>query len=207
MLNYELKNCKDYKLIAGVDEAGRGCCAGPLVVASVIMPKNYVNERINDSKKLSPKQREILFDEIIDNCIDYYILTLPASYVDEYNPKQSSKNGMKICIDSLNTKPEVVITDFEKIDHLDIKQINLVKGDSISFNVACASILAKVTRDRYMIKIADKYKEYEFEKHKGYCTKKHTDAIIKYGVTAEHRLTYKNVIEAMSIFEQAKKNR
>ncbi|MCE6061948.1 ribonuclease HII [Mycoplasmopsis agalactiae] len=204
MLDYELKNFTDYKLIAGVDEAGRGCCAGPLVVASVIMPKNYNNERINDSKKLSAKQRDILFDEILNVCIDYHIVTLPSSYVDKYNPKKSSKNGMKICIDSLNTKPDLVITDFEKIDELAIKQVNLVKGDSISFNVACASILAKVTRDRYMIKIANKYKEYEFEKHKGYCTKRHTESIIQYGASPEHRLTYKNVKKAISIYEQRK---
>ncbi|MCE6115523.1 ribonuclease HII [Mycoplasmopsis agalactiae] len=204
MLDYELKNFTDYNLIAGVDEAGRGCCAGPLVVASVIMPNDYINENIKDSKKLSAKQRDILFDEILNVCIDYHIVTFPSSYVDKYNPKKSSKNGMKICIDSLNTKPDLVITDFEKIDELAIKQVNLVKGDSISLNVACASILAKVTRDRYMIKIANKYKEYEFEKHKGYCTKRHTESIIKYGASPEHRLTYKNVRKAISIYEQRK---
>ncbi|SBO45702.1 Ribonuclease HII [Mycoplasmopsis agalactiae] len=95
MLDYELKNWNDYKLIAGVDEAGRGCCAGPLVVASVIMPNGYINENIKDSKKLSAKQRDILFDEILKVCIDYHIVTLPSSYVDKYNPKKALKMAWK----------------------------------------------------------------------------------------------------------------
>ncbi|VEU75549.1 ribonuclease H II [Mycoplasmopsis maculosa] len=193
MLLFEKNNFGDKTLVAGFDEAGRGCCAGPLVVASVIMPRDYNNDLINDSKKLNEKTRNALYEEIINNAIDYSIVFLDAQYVDENNPKQSSKNGMKLCLEKLSKKPEILITDFENIPETSIKQLNLVKGDSISFNVACASILAKVSRDRYMIDISSKYPEYFFDKHKGYGTKLHQEMIEKYGTCKEHRLSYKNV--------------
>ncbi|WP_029513149.1 ribonuclease HII [Mycoplasmopsis primatum] len=200
MLNFESIKCANYKLIAGLDEAGRGCCAGPLVVACVIMPKDYHNDLINDSKKISPKLRECLYNEIINNAIEYQIITLPASYVDKNNPKKASRDGMLKCLYNLANKPDLVITDFEHIDNLSIPQINLVKGDSISFNVACASILAKVSRDRYMNQIDSKYSVYDFKSHKGYCTQKHNAMIERYGICPEHRLTYKNVAKALAVY-------
>ncbi|MGV2392877.1 UNVERIFIED_CONTAM: ribonuclease HII [Campylobacter lari] len=193
MLTFEKENFDNKLLIAGFDEAGRGCCAGPLVVAGVIMPRDYENELINDSKKLTERQRNILFEEIKKHALDYEIVFLDAKYVDMNNPKQSSRNGMKIALENLKVKPDILITDFEPIDIKGFKQYNLVKGDEISFNVACASILAKVARDNYMIKIDQKYPEYGFKSHKGYGTKKHDEALAKYGVTNEHRLSYKNV--------------
>ncbi len=197
MLHYEKDNYPKLKIIAGLDEAGRGCCAGPLVVACVIMPNEYINEEVNDSKKLSEPTREKLYKEIINYAIEYIIEIIPAKKVDELNPKQASRYGMKKCIIALQNKPELIITDFEKIDVKDYKQINLVKGDSISFNVACASILAKVTRDHIMLELDKKYPQYGFKKHKGYCTKMHTKALKIYGPCIEHRKTYKIVKNAL----------
>ncbi|WP_338822705.1 ribonuclease HII [Mycoplasmopsis felifaucium] len=199
MLEYEKIYCKDYKLIAGCDEAGRGCCAGPLVVASVIMDPNYKNDEINDSKKLSESKRNMLFEEIKKNALGFSIAILDNKKVDDINPKQASKFGMYTCIKQLPLKPDLIITDYEKIEGIDIPQINLVKGDSLSFNVACASILAKVTRDRKMLEYDKIYPKYGFKKHKGYCTKDHTAALLKYGISPIHRLSYKNVKIALDL--------
>ncbi|WP_406617384.1 ribonuclease HII [Mycoplasmopsis adleri] len=201
MLNYEKENYKDYKLIAGCDEAGRGCCAGPLVVAAVIMNPDYVNDAINDSKQLSEPKREQLFEIIKENALSYQIKVISNKEVDELNPKAASRYGMFLAVKDLKIKPDLVITDFEKVENLDIKQINLVKGDALSFNVACASILAKVYRDHLMIDLDKKYPNYNFAKNKGYCTKDHTAAIEKYGICDEHRITYKNVKKALEVFE------
>ncbi|TPR54652.1 ribonuclease HII [Metamycoplasma neophronis] len=193
MLDYE-KNIQNYKnlLIAGCDEAGRGPSAGPLYIAACIMPIDYQNEKINDSKKLSEKTREKLFDEIINNAISYSIIKISANEVDALNPKQASRLGMKMAIEALSIKPDLVITDFEKID-INITQINLIKGDEKSLNVAAASILAKVSRDRYMIELAKQYPQYDFENNKGYFTKKHAEAIAQHGICLEHRKSYKNI--------------
>ncbi|MBZ4195162.1 ribonuclease HII [Mycoplasma tauri] len=201
MLDYERKHFKDISKIAGLDEAGRGCCAGPLVVACVIMPENYTNNQINDSKKLNPNKRKQLAKEILENAIDFSIVFIAAPEVDKLNPKQASKEGMFRCINNLKIKPNLVITDFEKIPNLSIKQVNLVKGDELSFNVACASILAKVSRDEYMINLGNKYPNFEFEKHKGYCTQLHNSKIKEFGIIqGEHRMTYKNVNQCLKIF-------
>ncbi|WP_369085725.1 ribonuclease HII [Metamycoplasma spumans] len=193
MLKYE-KELDNYKnlIIAGTDEAGRGPSAGPLVVAACIMNKDYQNDQINDSKQLNEKTREKLFDEIIKNAIAYSIVEISADEVDRLNPKQASRIGMKQAIQNLKTKPTLVITDFEKID-IDIEQINLVKGDALSFNVACASILAKVVRDRRMLELDKIYPQYDFKNNKGYFTKNHAQALEKFGICQEHRKSYKNV--------------
>ncbi|AZG68400.1 ribonuclease HII [Mycoplasma struthionis] len=194
MLNFEkkLKNYKNLEYICGCDEAGRGPSAGPLYAACVIMSKDYINHDINDSKKLSIKKREHLYNEIIKNALDYFIIKKDALFVDKYNPKASSKIAMKEAILALKIKPDLVISDYEKID-LDINQINLIKGDEQAFSVACASILAKVSRDKEMLEIAKKYPGYDFENNKGYFTKKHKLGIEKLGLCKEHRLSYKNI--------------
>ncbi|UUD37158.1 ribonuclease H II [Mycoplasmopsis californica] len=199
MLDYEKKYWNgNFNLICGVDEAGRGCCAGPLVAAAVIFPKDYQNNQINDSKQLSNKQRVLIFDKIIADALAYEVKFIPAVEVDRINPKNASKLAMKNAIMELNIKPDLIITDFEKID-INIKQDNLVKGDTKSISVAAASILAKVARDKYMIELDGKYPGYKFAKHKGYCTKEHNQAIAKYGVTPEHRKSYKNIKKALSL--------
>ncbi|WP_373435927.1 ribonuclease HII [Metamycoplasma equirhinis] len=195
MKNLDFENSiNDYKslIIAGTDEAGRGCCAGPLFVAAVVLPTNYQNSEINDSKLLSEANRNKLYDEIVKNALAYSIVEIPASDIDKYNPKQASKIGMKLAIQKLKIRPSLVITDYEEID-INIKQINLVHGDSLSVNVAAASILAKVSRDRKMYELAKKYPQYHFEKNKGYCTKSHTQALHNFGACPEHRVSYKNV--------------
>lgn len=181
-----------YNKILGIDEAGRGCCAGPLVVAGVVLPKNFKSDLINDSKKLTEAKRKKAYQIIIDNAIEYKIEFANAKYVDKFNPKQATRNLMNKIVESFNNI-DLIITDFEPVTSTSIKQLNLIKGDSQSLNVAAASILAKVARDEYMLAIDKLYPQYQFAKHKGYCTKLHQDAIVKYGTCPEHRLSYKNI--------------
>ncbi|AWX42885.1 ribonuclease HII [Metamycoplasma cloacale] len=183
----------EYPIIAGCDEAGRGASIGPIVVASCILPNNYKNEEINDSKLLNYKQREKLFNEIIQNAIEYHIEFIDNKQVDLINPKQASILGMEICVKKLKNKPNFVITDFEKLNNIDIKQLNLIKGDQISINVAAASILAKVSRDKYMESLHLKYPFYNLDSNKGYYNKIHANACKKHGLTKYHRFSYKNI--------------
>ncbi|MBU4693121.1 ribonuclease HII [Mycoplasma sp. CSL7491-lung] len=192
MLDYEKKYDKNI-LIAGCDEAGRGSWAGPLVAACVIMKRNYKNSEINDSKKLSDKKRNRLYQEIIENSIEYQIIVRSVENINNSNPKKESQIAMELAIKNMRTKPDVVLTDFEKIN-IDIPQENLVKGDSVSFNVAAASILAKVSRDNYMIKLDSEYPQYDLKNNKGYGTKSHSKALIINGVEPKiHRIKYKPI--------------
>ncbi|MBN4083724.1 ribonuclease HII [Mycoplasma sp. CSL10137] len=192
MLDYEKKYDKNI-LIAGCDEAGRGSWAGPLVAACVIMKRNYKNSEINDSKKLSDKKRNRLYQEIIENSIEYQIIVRSVENINNSNPKKESQIAMELAIKNMKTKPDVVLTDFEKIN-IDIPQENLVKGDSVSFNVAAASILAKVFRDNYMIKLDSEYPQYDLKNNKGYGTKSHSKALIINGVEPKiHRIKYKPI--------------
>ncbi|WP_029906159.1 ribonuclease HII [Mycoplasmopsis opalescens] len=192
-LNYELTNFPNEKIIAGFDEAGRGCCAGPLVVACVVFNNNYQNNLINDSKKLSINERKLSYETIIKDALDVKVEIIEPAEVDKLNPKQASKIGMLRCLEKLKIKPSLLITDFEKIDQNTYKQLNLVKGDSKAITVAAASIIAKVTRDNIMDNYANIYPQYQFHKHKGYCTKMHQEAIEKYGILDIHRKSYKNI--------------
>ncbi|AWX69602.1 ribonuclease HII [[Mycoplasma] anseris] len=189
-------------LIAGCDEAGRGPSAGPLVAACCILPVGYENDHINDSKLLTEKQREELFEIIIKKAIEYQIVFVDSKMVDELNPKRASQYAMEQCIKKLQKKPRLIITDFEKLNINNIEQINLIKGDQLSINVAAASILAKVVRDRYMVQISKKYPQYRFNKNKGYFTEEHKNACLKYGICDIHRRSYKNIKE---IIEKRKK--
>ena len=194
MLDYEKKY--EGELIAGIDEAGRGPLAGPVVCACVIMPLDEDNiiEGIDDSKKLSEKKREMLFDKIIEKAISYSIVEIDEKTIDEINILQATKLGMKKALEGLKVQPEIVLIDAVKIDTT-IKQDNIIKGDALSYNIASASILAKVYRDRLMKKLSLKYPEYNFAKHKGYGTKEHIEAIKKYGKCEIHRETFiKNFI-------------
>lgn len=198
---YEYENKyyeKGYKLIAGVDEVGRGCIAGPLVVASCILPKGYKNNQINDSKKLTSKKREELYDEIIENAIDYAIYVVNSSTVDKMNPKKASIFAMEQAIKNMKIKPEVVLIDYEKVK-TDYLSESIIKGDEKSISIAASSILAKVYRDNLMKKLSNQYPLYLFDKHKGYGTKAHLDALKKYGpIKNIHRFSYKPIKEVVN---------
>ncbi|QBF34366.1 ribonuclease HII [Mycoplasmopsis phocirhinis] len=189
--------------ILGIDEAGRGACAGPIVVAGVILPKKYKNNLIDDSKKISPKQRQKAFDIIKRDALAYSIKISNSDEVDKLNPKQATRKLMREIVEELNFT-NLIITDYETINDINIEQLNLVKGDSQSLTVAAASILAKVFRDNYMQNLDIKYPQFCFGKHKGYCTKLHNELIKRYGVCPEHRKSYKNVINSLLFFTNNK---
>lgn len=192
MLDYEKKF--GGKIIAGIDEAGRGPLAGPVVCACAVMPMDNIIEGINDSKKVSPKKREELYEKIIETAISYSIVEVDEKTIDEINILQATKLGMKKALESLKVKPEVVLIDAVKID-TDLPQENIIKGDALSYNIAVASILAKVYRDRLMVELDKKFPEYNFAKHKGYGTKLHIEALKKYGKCEIHRDSFiKNFI-------------
>lgn len=197
MYRYERKYWNQgNEYILGLDEAGRGPWAGPLVVAGCILPKGYKNDEINDSKKLSMKKREWLFDEIIKSAIAYDILFISAQDVDKLNPKQASINGMYEIFSSIKPTAQVVLIDAEKVPKIKAKAESIIKGDAKSISIAAASILAKVARDRYMIEIANKYPEYHFDSNKGYGTIEHLKAIQKFGPIKDfHRFSYRPIKE------------
>ena len=186
MLDYEKKY--QGKLIAGIDEAGRGPLAGPVVCACVIMPldEDKIIEGINDSKKLSAKKRDVLYDKIIEKAISYKIVEVDHKTIDEINILQSTRKGMKEAVEGLNITPDIVLIDAVNIDTC-LPQESIIKGDTLSYNIAAASILAKVYRDRLMEKLDKKYPEYGLKKHKGYGTKSHIEALKKYGKSEIHR--------------------
>ena len=183
-------------VIAGVDEAGRGPLAGPVVAAAAILNVDDDFIYLNDSKKVIPKRRDILYGDIMNRTI-YGIGIVSAEEIDEMNILQATYKAMRMAIDKLSKRPEVLLNDAVIIPGIDesIHQEKIIKGDAKSVSIAAASILAKVTRDRYMEELGEKYPEYGFEKHKGYGTKAHIEAIKKYGITPEHRKTFlKNII-------------
>lgn len=196
MLDYEKKF--QNLVIAGIDEAGRGPLAGPVVCACVVMPfeKEKMIEQVNDSKQLSSKKREKLYDEIVKVALDYAIIEIDEKTIDEINILNATKLGMKRALESLKIKPDIVLIDAVKIDS-DIRQENIIKGDTLSYNIAAASILAKVYRDRLMIKLSEKYPQYNFAKHKGYGTREHINALKIYGKCPIHRESFiKNFISS-----------
>ncbi len=196
LLNYEEKY-QDKLLIAGIDEAGRGPLAGPVVCACVIMP--YEKDKrilgVNDSKKLTPKKRAMLYQQIVETAISYCIVEISEREIDEINILNATKKGMKKALEGLEINPEIVLIDAVHLDGISILQDSVVHGDAVSYNIACASILAKVYRDKLMEEYAKKYPDYFFEKHKGYGTKVHIDALKKYGACPLHRASFiKNFI-------------
>lgn len=178
--------------IAGFDESGRGPLAGPLSVCGLILKKDYKNDLINDSKKLTDKQRRDLFGEIISNSLAYEILLVDVETIDRENILEADREAMQTILEHLKQQINIdyVITDYVKIN-TELKHMYIAKADAKSQSVAAASILAKVTRDNYMIELDKKYPVYGFKKNKGYGTKKHIEAIKKYGyVDGIHRLTF-----------------
>lgn len=182
--------CNGYNIICGVDEAGRGPLAGPVYAAAVVLPKGYIIEGVNDSKKLSEKKREMLFDKIIAEAEDYSIGIATPSEIDDINILQATFLAMKRAVDGLKIKPDYAMIDGNKKPNLDIEMETVVKGDAKSASIAAASILAKVSRDRYMLEMAEKYPEYQFEKHKGYGTKLHYEMLDEFGPSEIHRQSF-----------------
>lgn len=190
MLRYEKEwQAKGCHLIAGVDEVGRGPLAGPVVVASVIMPTDDIIPEVNDSKQVSEKKREKLYPLILEKAISYSFAVVSEKVIDEINILQATKVAMKEAISKLTIQPEVVLIDAVKLD-IPYETQSIIKGDANSYNIACASIIAKVYRDKMMVKYAKTYPEYGFEKHKGYGTAEHIKAIGEYGACPIHRLTF-----------------
>ncbi|MEE1061645.1 MAG: ribonuclease HII [Ruminococcus sp.] len=181
---------KGYKYICGVDEAGRGPLAGPVCAAAVILPDNTIIEGVNDSKKLSEKKREALFDVIIEKAEAYSIAFATVAEIEEYNILNATMLAMKRAVEGLEIKADYAMIDGNKMPSIDIDGETIVKGDAKSMSVACASILAKVTRDRLLYEYAKEYPQYLFEKHKGYGTKAHIEAILEYGPCPYHRPSF-----------------
>lgn len=179
--------------IAGVDEVGRGPLYGPVVTAAVILPKGYKLEGLNDSKKLSPRKRDMFYDIITKDALSISIGIKSASRIDEINIYEATKEAMYECIEGLSIKPEHVLIDAMKLEKLTIPSTSIIKGDAKSESIAAASVIAKVTRDRMMDQEAKLYPNYGFESHKGYPTKAHIEAVKKYGVLDNYRKTFEPI--------------
>ena len=185
-----------YKLICGIDEAGRGPLAGPVVVASAIMPKESMIEGVNDSKKISEKKREKLYDIITTEAISYGVGIIQQDEIDEINILNATKKGLTESLKQLRIKPDIILVDaLRDINTLNIPYRSVIKGDAKIYSIACASIIAKVTRDRIMREWDKVYPQYGFISHKGYGTAKHIAAIKEYGLCPLHRKSFtKNFI-------------
>lgn len=201
MLKYEKQLYKEgFNHIAGVDEVGRGCLLGDVVACAIIMPKDVIIDGVNDSKKLSEKKREYLYDIILDKALAVGIGQVNSKTIDKINIKESTRIAMKNAILNLKDRngdrvtPDYTLIDAEKID-LHIPQRSIIKGDEVSHTISCASIVAKVYRDRLCLEWDKQYPGYNLKKNKGYGTKEHRDGIVSLGATPIHRMTFlKNII-------------
>ncbi len=199
MPDFELEKtakAEGYSVVCGVDEAGRGPLAGPVCAAAVILPDDLVIEGLNDSKKLSEAKREKLYDVIIEKAIAYSVAYGTLEEVEEFNILEATYIAMNRAVSGLSIKPDLALIDGNRIPKgATVPCKTVVKGDSKSFSIAAASILAKVTRDRLMLEYAEKYPQYGFEKHKGYGTREHYAAIKEHGICEIHRKSFlKNVL-------------
>ena len=181
---------KGYAFVAGVDEAGRGPLAGDVYAACVILDENNLPEGLDDSKKLTQKKRETLFDEIKEKAVCFSIGTASVSEIDEINILQATFLAMKRAVQGMKIKPSLLLIDGNREPKTGITEITVIKGDAKSKSIAAASILAKVARDRYMLELSEKYPEYAFEKHKGYGTKLHYEKIKRFGISEIHRKSF-----------------
>ncbi len=181
---------KGYTAVCGVDEAGRGPLAGPVFAAAVILPENTIIDGVNDSKKLSEKKREALFDVIKEKALSYSIASASVEEIEEINILNATMLAMKRAVEGLDIKADYAMIDGNKIPPLEIDSECIVKGDAKSMSIACASILAKVSRDRLLYEYAQEYPQYQFEKHKGYGTKLHREVLQELGPCPYHRMSF-----------------
>ena len=185
-------NFSGFTLEAGCDEAGRGCLAGPVFAAAVILPPDFINDKLNDSKQMTEKDRYQLRDIICKEAISYAVAKLDAEVIDEINILNASVRSMHLAINQLDTKPEFIIVDGNRFyQYGDIKHQTIVKGDGKYMSIAAASVLAKTFRDDFMLKIDTEFPQYNWRKNKGYPTADHRAAIAKYGITPYHRRTFR----------------
>lgn len=189
---------KGYKLIAGIDEVGRGPLAGPVVATCIIMPAFDVIDGVTDSKKITPKKRKILKEEILKKAICVSTIFIDEKIIDEINIYEATKKAMLEALSNMNVKPDYVLIDAMPLE-IDIPHESIIKGDMLSYTIACASIVAKEARDDFMDELDKIYPEYGFIKNKGYPTKMHRDALKKYGVTKVHRKTYGPVRDVIDL--------
>ena len=192
-MNWDIENQvknEGYSVICGCDEAGRGPLAGPVFAAAVILPHGIEISGLNDSKKLTEKQRDKLFDEIISLAVDYAIASASVEEIEKINILNASMLAMKRAIESLKTKPEYALIDGNIARGFEIDARPVIKGDALSPSIAAASILAKVSRDRHCMEMDKEYPEYGFAKHKGYATKDHREAVLKHGASPVHRKSF-----------------
>ena len=185
---------KGKKYIAGVDEVGRGPLIGPVVAAAVILPENFILEGLTDSKKLSEKKREIYYQIIKEQATSIGIGIISEKIIDEINIYEATKEAMIMAINNLSIKPDHILIDAMPLN-LDIPTTSIIKGDLLSISISAASVIAKVTRDHMLYEMDKEYPMYDLKNNKGYGTKKHIEAIKKYGITKYHRLSYKPVYE------------
>lgn len=196
-LEYETEfRRKGYNKILGIDEAGRGPLAGPLVVAGVVLPVDFENDEIDDSKKISDKKRRELFNLIMENALEVKVNIVDVETIDKLNILRATKEGMEEIVRLVGDNCDAVFVDAVKLDDMGKPVLSLIKGDALSLSIAAASIIAKVTRDDIMIELDKEYPMYEFKKNKGYGTKAHLLALDKYGVTKHHRMSYAPVYQA-----------
>lgn len=192
-MNWDIENQvknEGYSIICGCDEAGRGPLAGPVFAAAVILPHGIEISGLNDSKKLTEKQRDKLFDEIISLAVDYAIASASVEEIEKINILNASMLAMKRAIESLKTKPEYALIDGNIARGFEIDARPVIKGDALSPSIAAASILAKVSRDRHCMEMDKEYPEYGFARHKGYATKDHREAVLKHGASPVHRKSF-----------------
>ncbi|MDP4121280.1 MAG: ribonuclease HII [Bacillota bacterium] len=190
-LKYEDEAAKNgYLSVCGVDEAGRGPLAGPVCTAAVILPKDTIIEGVNDSKKLSEKKREALFDEITSIALSYSVAWATVEEIENINILKATMLAMERAVSGLHIKADYALIDGNAMPKLTIPGMTIIKGDALSQSIAAASILAKVSRDRLLLELAKEYPQYQFEKHKGYGTKLHTDLIKQHGPCEIHRMSF-----------------
>lgn len=190
LFEYDSAVRNDFPVICGIDEAGRGPLAGDVYAAAVIFDEGVFIDGLNDSKKLTEKKREQLFDEIISKARAYCVATASVEEIEEINILQATFLAMKRAYEGLGIAADIALIDGNRLPNLDCKMETVVKGDSLSASIAAASVLAKVSRDRYMTELAEKYPEYRFDKHKGYGTKLHNELILEHGPCPAHRMSF-----------------
>lgn len=190
LFEYDSAVRNDHPVICGVDEAGRGPLAGDVYAAAVILPEGLTINYLNDSKKISEKRREMLYDEIIEKAQAYCIATASVEEIDRLNILQATMLAMKRAVEGLGVVPDMALIDGNRIPELSCEASYVIKGDATSASISAASVLAKVSRDRYMKRLAEEYPEYCFEQHKGYGTKLHYEMLEKYGISPVHRRSF-----------------
>lgn len=191
LYEYDAPLIEEYGLICGVDEAGRGPLAGPVCVAAVILREDFELDGINDSKKLTEKKREELYPKILANAVSYQIVMVGPEEIDRINILQATMQGMRQAVEGLSPTPVLALIDGNRCPQgLVVPARAIVKGDATSASIAAASVLAKVTRDRYMVELGKQYPQYQFEKHKGYPTKLHYQLIEQYGIQDFYRKSF-----------------